>query len=100
MKKKNFGEKRCKVKNCKKKVKFLKGPTTKVKPQFVENYCEKLSKTTFFRIKKSFKLALKKLKIIGFKVRFKKIITNKAIQAKFTLVIYFTLALSKIIKTK
>ena len=33
-------------------IKFLKGPTTKVKPQFAENYCEKLSKRTFFRIKK------------------------------------------------
>ena len=55
-----------------KNIKFLKGFNTKVKPQFDENYCEKLSKGRSLEQKKSSKLALKKLKIIGFKVWLKK----------------------------
>ena len=70
-------KKQCKVEMVK-NIKFLKGPTTKLKPQFNKSYCEKINKRTFFRLKKSFKLALKKLKIIGFKVWLKNYFTKKS----------------------
>ena len=53
-----FGEKLVKIK-IEKSSKLLKGPTTKVKPKFHRIYCEKKSKRTMFRIKKSSKLALR-----------------------------------------
>ena len=66
-----FGEKLVKIK-IEKNSKFLKGPTTKVKPKFHRIYCEKKSKRTMFRIKKSSKLTLRNLKLITFKVWLKK----------------------------
>ena len=62
MKKKKFLEKNvAKWKNAKKTLNFLRGPTTKVKPQFDENYCEKQNKRTFFRIKKKFQVSIKEI---------------------------------------
>ena len=37
------------------------GPRTKLKPQFDENYCEKLSKSIFFRIKNKFQVSIKEV---------------------------------------
>ena len=78
--KKNLEKNVAKSKNAK-KIKFLKGPHYKTKTPIRWKYCENLSKRAFFRIKKNLKLAFKKLKIIGFKVWFKKKITIKSIQA-------------------
>ena len=52
-------KKTCKIKKVEKNTKFLKGPTTKVKPQFDGNYWEKQSKRTFFIIKKKFQVSIK-----------------------------------------
>ena len=45
------------MKKIEKKSKFLKGPISKVKPQFDGNYHEKQSKRTFFRIKIKFQVS-------------------------------------------
>ena len=74
------------MKKSKKNIKFLKGPNTKVKHQFDENYCEKLSKRTFFRIKKKFQVSIKEIENNCFKVWLEKKITKTTIEAKLTLI--------------
>ena len=64
-----------------KNIKFLKGPKTKVKPQFDKNYCEKQSKRTFFRVIFFLKLALRKIEIIGFKICLKNKMQKKSFES-------------------
>ena len=54
-------------KNIEKNIKFLKGPYCKIQTPIKWKLCRKLGKETFFVIKKNFKLALKKKKIVGYK---------------------------------
>ena len=55
-----------------KNIKFLTGPTAKLKSQFEGNFVENQVKNFFLNKKKRFKLALKKEKIKNFKIYLKK----------------------------
>ena len=59
-KKKFFWRKTLQSEKMQKYIKFLKGPTTKVKPKLDKNQFKKLSKRTFFR-KKKFQVSVKEI---------------------------------------
>ena len=62
--------------------KFLKGPYCKIQTPIRWIFCGKPGKRLFYKMKTSFKLALKKGKRKDFKVYKKKKITKKAVPAR------------------